>query len=151
MKKYFALLPFLVFTSIVIAQKFKTTELKLITKHGGTYYYDVNIVDGGAYGLQIPLLSLNDEEINREYKSFKKWRKAELFISAIPGVFAITQISSHTFKRDQFNGVFIGTLITLIGTGMIAKSHFRKAINRYNSLVVAPTSYSLGITVGYRF
>lgn len=54
--------------------KTKTIELKPIHIQGGKYYYNFKKVSGGACGLQIPLESLGDDEINRRYKSFRTMR-----------------------------------------------------------------------------
>src|SRR3954470_3400047 len=96
---------FTLIVSLSTAQQTKTTELKGIYHQGLRYYYDLKKVDGGAYGLQIPLQSLNDPEINRRYKSFKTFRTIETVVAFVPIVYLVTiipesrrqKVSSTTF------------------------------------------------------
>ncbi|MDZ4715714.1 MAG: hypothetical protein SH819_09615 [Cytophagales bacterium] len=59
------LLAFLVFMSFQLtAQRYKTIELKPITKQGWSYFYDMKKI-GSPTTLQFPLMAIQDEQVDR--------------------------------------------------------------------------------------
>jgi hypothetical protein len=145
---------FTLIVSLSTAQETKTMELKGIYHHGLNYYYDLKKVDGGAYGLQIPLQSLNDTEINRRYKSFRKLRSIESVVIAIPVVYllsVIPQSRRQNLNATTFWTVYGTSVLAIIGLEIAAKHHLKKGIDRYNQLIISPGSASLGAAVTYKF
>jgi hypothetical protein len=133
------------------AQKFRTIELKPIIKQGGTYFYNLKRVHGGAYGLQIPLQSLEDEEINKRYKAFRSWRVAESVFAFVPLIYILSHPRGRAINRDEFWLVYGVSIGGIIGGEIIAKHHLQKGIERYNSLVIGASSQSVGLVLSYRF
>ncbi len=142
--------------SFSTAQQMKTMELKGIYQQGFNYYYNLKKVDGGAYGLQIPLQSLNDGEINRRYKTFRTLRKIESFIIIVPVVYAFSLVPDsrrHKVNTSTIWTVYGASFAAILGLEIAAKIHLNKGIDRYNQLIVSPGSgsASLGATVTYKF
>lgn len=133
--------------------KTKTIELKPISYHGGKYYYGFKRVSGGAYGLQIPLQSLDDEEINHRYKSFKTLRTLGVTFSFIPLVYLFsTAYGSHqTYDSKTFWVVWGGSLVAFLTCEITGQIQIRKGIDRYNLLILEPSSNSLGISLTVKF
>jgi hypothetical protein len=102
---------------------------------GTKFIYDRQIIEN-PLGLQIPLLQARDTEVNVEYLTFKKQRKAIQVISLITTGFSLYTI----FNREKVsNEVYWGTVG---GVGFIsfylsikANQHLGKAIRRYNEVV----------------
>jgi hypothetical protein len=145
---------FTLIASLSTAQQTKTMDLKGIYHQGFNYYYDLKKVDGGAYGLQIPLQSLNDIEINRHYKSFRTLRTIETIIVLVPLAYTLAIIPEA--RRQKVNSgtslAVIGTsVLAIIGLEISAKHHLRKGIDRYNQLIVSPGSASAGVNITYKF
>ena len=102
---------------------------------GTKFIYDRQIIEN-PLGLQIPLLQLRDTEVNVEYLTFKKQRKAVQVISLISTVFSLYTI----FNREKVsNGVYWGTFggTVLISGYLNIKSnqHLSKALRRYNEVI----------------
>ena len=102
---------------------------------GTKFIYDRQIIEN-PLGLQIPLLQLRDTEVNVEYLTFKKQRKAVQVISLISTVFSLYTI----FNREKVsNGVYWGTFggTVLISGYLNIKSnlHLGKAIRKYNEVI----------------
>ena len=102
---------------------------------GTKFIYDRQIIEN-PLGLQIPLLQLRDTEVNVEYLTFKKQRKAVKVISLISTVFSLYTI----FNREKVsNGVYWGTFggTVLISGYLNIKSnlHLGKAIRKYNEVI----------------
>src|SRR5882724_2852897 len=66
------------------AQSTKEIPLKPIYKNGGKYFYGDQRMNS-VYALQIPLQSLNDNEINARYKKFKTYQALRV-VAYIPGL-----------------------------------------------------------------
>jgi hypothetical protein len=133
------------------AQKFKTIELKPIVKQGGAYLYDLKRVHGGAYGLQIPLQSLDDNEVNRYYKSFRTWKTVGAVFSLIPAVYFISISRSQTFDQNEFWITFGASMAGILATEIVANTRIKKGVDRYNSLVIGVSGQVVGPALTYRF
>src|SRR5436190_13304243 len=72
------------------AQRLRTTELQPIHRQGGSFYYNFKRADGGPYGLQRPLQSLDDDEINAQYKKLKTFSVMEGVVSLVPLVYLLS-------------------------------------------------------------
>jgi len=133
------------------AQHTKSAELKPIHRQGSRYFYDFRRVDGGAYGLQIPLQSLGDEEVNIRYKKFKSLRVLEGIFSVVPLFYLFSLPSNgrpdyHTFLII-YGSSFAGVILVEIG----AKAQLRKGIDRYNRLILEPSGRTAGLSLTFKF
>ncbi len=102
---------------------------------GTKFIYDRQTIEN-SLGLQIPLLQLRDTEVNVEYLTFKKQRKAVQVISLITTGFSLYTI----FNREKVsNEVYWGTVggVGFISFYLSIKSnqHLNKAIKRYNEVI----------------
>jgi hypothetical protein len=145
---------FTLIVSLSAAQGIKTAELKPIHHQGLKYFYGFKKVDGGAYGLQIPLQSLNDAEIDRHYKKFKTIRALEAGLSFVPFVYIITNATSFNRRRVDAATFYTVTglsILAILGVELVAQHQIKKSIDRYNEIILAPASGSLGATITYKF
>jgi hypothetical protein len=99
------------------------------------FIYDRQTIES-PFGLQIPLLQARDTEVNVEYLTFKKQRKAVQIINLFSTGFSLYTI----FNREKVsNGVYWSTVggVSLISTYFNIKSniHLDKAIKRYNEVI----------------
>ena len=133
------------------SQKFRIIELKPIVKQGAIYYYDLKRVHGGAYGLQIPLQSLDDNEVNRYYKSFRTWKTVGAVFSLIPAVYFISISRSQTFDQNEFWITFGASMAGILATEIVANTRIKKGVDRYNSLVIGVSGQVVGPALTYRF
>ena len=102
---------------------------------GTKYIYDRQIIES-PLGLQIPLLQLRDTEVNLEYLTFKKQRKAAQMVNLLSTGFSLYTI----FNREKVStGAYWGTVggISLISTYLNIKSniHLGKAVKKYNEVI----------------
>ena len=102
---------------------------------GIKFIYDRQIIEN-PLGLQIPLLQLRNTEVNLEYLTFKKQRKAVQMISLVSTAFSLYTI----FNREKVsNGVYWGTFggTVLISEYLNIKSnvHLSKAVKKYNEVI----------------
>jgi hypothetical protein len=146
-----------VFLALIIfeaaAQRLKTTELQPIHRQGGRYFYGFNRVDGGPYGLQIPLQSLGDEEVSARYNKFKTFRVIAGVISFVPVFYLLSVTTNHTTQTDPktFWAIWGGSVAAVVLLEVGGRSHLRKGIDRYNELILQPSSHSAGLSLVYRF
>ncbi|MFM7488022.1 MAG: hypothetical protein ACKO13_14020 [Cytophagales bacterium] len=150
MKTYVVIL-FLMLPLACFSQRFKVVELKPMVKQGFSYFYDGKRVHGGAYGLQIPLLSLNDEEVSRHYRSFHLWQSVSAVTTIVPAVYLISLPGRQNINQEEFWVVFGGSLAASFGCQIVSNIKIRKSIDRYNTLILAPSSQVLGASVTFRF
>jgi hypothetical protein len=151
MKKIFLVILILGIQLTLVAQKFQTIEMKPIVKQGGRYFYDFKKVHGGAYGLQIPLQSLNDEEVNRRYKNYRTYNQLAITSSIIPVVYILTISRNQVVSPSEFWIIFGGALAAAISLELIGQHHIKKGVDRYNSLIIGASSQSLGASLTYKF
>lgn len=138
--------------SSLCAQRLKTVELKPIYKQGFRYYYDMNRVRT-PFALQVPLLSLNDEEIDRRYKNFTLLSDAGSIIAFAPLIYIIsgTYSSGTGFNPDTFLWLILAAFGLDITLDLFAHNQLRKGIDRYNELIVVPSSGTPGLALRYKF
>jgi hypothetical protein len=142
---------FLGFVTVVPAQTTISMDLKPIFQQNGRYFYNMKKLDGGAYGLQVPLQSLGDPEINKRYNTFKALRKAEMVLSFVPIFYLFYIANNHYVNKEEFWTIWGSTLGGIIVLDLIAKNQLHKGIDRYNHLVLEPSGRSIGISLTYKF
>jgi hypothetical protein len=121
----------------VHAQFTKEIPLKPIYKNGGKYFYGDQRMNS-VYALQIPLQSLNDNEINARYKKFKTFQ-ALRGAAYIPGLVYLLTNANFGGRRPT-RGINSETFLLLWAGGIAgditfnALSHHQmgKAIDIYN-------------------
>lgn len=135
----------------VLAQRYKTVELKPITKQGWRYYYDLKKVKSHL-ALEIPLMSLNDEEITKYVQASKAYQSAAIAVAFIPVVYIFTIPGNSGYVNPTTFWIIMGgSLATQIGLNAIGHNKLGKAIDRYNTLIFKPSSRSLGVEMVWRF
>jgi hypothetical protein len=134
----------------LLAQRYKTLELKPISKQGWQYYYDLKRVSSPV-ALEVPLMALNDEEVTRYYRASKSFRIASGIVAGAPLIYLLTLPSNGYVDPTVFLYVLGGTFVTQIGLEAIRHIKLGKAINRYNSLIFQPSSSSLGLKITWKF
>jgi len=140
----------LLLPAMLFAQRYKTIELKPITKQGWQYYYDFKRVSSPV-ALEVPLMALNDEEINRHFRAAKTLRAISSAISLYPLIYLFTIPSSGYVDPTTFWIILGGTIVTQIGFEAFRHIKLGKAIDRYNSLIFQPSSSSLGVQLTWKF
>jgi len=140
----------LLLPATLFAQRYQTIELKPIAKQGWQYYYDLKRVSSPV-ALEVPLMALNDEEINRHFRAAKSWRYVSGLISFVPFFYLISLPSNGYADPTIFWLVVGGTLASQIGIDVYRHIKLGKAIDRYNSLIFQPSSSSLGVQLTWKF
>lgn len=131
-----------VVSNLVCAQTTKSLELKPIYRQGSKYFYGDKKVRNG-YALQVPLLALEDDEINQRFKNFTTIRKIGRYSYLVPLIYLITISSSNRqgqtqinrSKIDTWSAVFWGAVATNIGCNIVSNVQLGKGIDRYNTLI----------------
>ncbi|MBX2946981.1 MAG: hypothetical protein KF725_14195 [Cyclobacteriaceae bacterium] len=138
--------------SSLYAQRLKTVELKPIYKQGLRYYYDMNRVRT-PFALQVPLQSLNDEEINRRYKNFTRLSDVGGLLAFAPLIYILsgTYSSGTSFNPNTFLSLLVAAFGLDITLDLFAHHQLRKGIDRYNELIVVPASNTPGLALRYKF
>jgi hypothetical protein len=131
-------------------QKYKTIELKPITQEGWRYYYDLKKVSSPA-ALEVPLIAVNDNEVNRYLKGYKNWNSAAGFITLIPLIYILSVPNNGYLDEQTFWWVFGGTIAAQLGLTAISHIKLGKSIDRYNMLILQPTGRTMGLSVTYKF
>ena len=130
-------------------QATQTVHLKPIHKQGISYYYNFKKVDGGAYGLQIPLQSLEDAEVGLRYKNFKTLRTIGTAAIFIPTIYLISLPPANNatgvsnFDRQTFWILCFGSIATTIGFEIGAKHQLNRGIDKYNTTIMKRNSIGL--------
>lgn len=144
------LLPILLLACFQLyGQKYKTIELKPITKQGWNYYYDLKKVKS-PYTLQFPLMGVEDEEIDRLYKGFQTMNTLSTITSFIPIIYIIT-LPKGAIDQETFWTLWGASLATVFIFQGLGHSKLGKAIDRYNLLIYQPSGQSFGASLSVRF
>ncbi len=131
-------------------QQYRTIELKPIAQEGWKYYYDLKRVSSPV-ALEVPLLAVNDDEVNRYLKAYKNWSAAAGLVTIIPIVYVLSIPRTGYVDQETFWWVFGGTLAAQLGITAISHIKLGKSIDRYNMLILRPTGLNLGLSVTYKF
>lgn len=145
------LISVLLIPSVSVGQRFKIVELKPIINQGLTYYYDGKKIHGGAYGLQVPLLSLDDAEVKQNYQAFHNWQSVSALTSIVPALYLISLSRNQLVNQNEFWLVFGGSIVASLGCQLVAYRKINKGIERYNTLIITPSSQVIGPSIIYRF
>jgi hypothetical protein len=131
-------------------QQYRTVELKPITQQGWRYYYDLKKVSSPV-ALEMPLMAVNDDEVNRYLKGSKNWNAAASFVTLIPLIYILTLPNNSYVDSSTFWWVIGGTAAVQLGMTAISHIKLGKSIDRYNMLILRPSGRSLGLEVTYKF
>jgi hypothetical protein len=134
----------------LFAQRYKTVELKPITKQGWKYYYDLKQVSS-PIALEVPLMALNDEEIVRNLKASKSLRSVSGLIIIAPLIYLVTISSNGYADPTTFWIILGGTFAAQLGLTALSHVKLGMAIDRYNTLIFQPSSSSLGLQMTWKF
>lgn len=119
----------------VSAQNTKSIQLKPIFKSGRKYFYDSKKMVT-PYSLEIPLLALNNEEINRNYRQFKTLQSLR-GLAYLPGLVWLFAANPNSTNYDE--GLFyllMGGLVVDIGINAISHQKMKQAIDLYNIAIM---------------
>lgn len=120
-------------TTISTAQ-IPTIELKSIQKQGWRYYYDFKPVEN-PYALQIPIAALDDAEVSRDFNSYKTLNKIGNLAWIAPGIVLL----NGDLPPERFPLIIVGTAAANLFFGILAHRKMKRAINRYNLLILEKT------------
>jgi len=130
------------------AQYTKEMPLKPIYKNGWKYFYGDQRMNS-VYALQIPLQSLNDNEINLRYRKFKTFQALRV-VAYIPGlVYLLTNanFSGHRPTRginsETFLLLWVGGLAADFTFNALSHHQMGKAIDIYNVKISDKSSLGL--------
>lgn len=139
-------------SSALYGQRLKSVELKPIYKQGFRYYYDTKRVRT-PHALQVPLLSLNDMEVDRRYKNFTLLSDGGSILAIAPLIYVIsgTYSSGTGFNPNTFLLLILAAFGLDITLDIFAHHQLKKGIDRYNELIVVPSSSTPGLSLRYRF
>jgi hypothetical protein len=102
---------------------------------GTKFIYDRQIIEN-PLGLQIPLLQLRDTEVNVEYLTFKKQRKAVQIVSLASTAFSLyTIFNREKVSNEVYWGTFGGTVLISGYLNIKSNLHLGKAIKKYNEAI----------------
>lgn len=102
---------------------------------GTKFIYDRQTIEN-PLGLQIPLLQLRDTEVNVEYLTFKKQRKAVQIVSLVStGLSLYTIFNREKVSSGTYWGIFGGTVLISGYLNIKSNIHLGKAIKRYNEVI----------------
>jgi len=156
------------------AQFTKTVSLKPIQMQGEVifgvkYRYGLRMLRD-AYSLEVPLSSLENKEIERQYEGFKRIDKAVKWVNFIPLFYFVYQISNNTgsgrrgfVNPNEFWAVWGGSILASWGLKIAGRVKLKKAIDTYNDVIFmpevgqinyridTPNSMSYGLKAVYRF
>jgi hypothetical protein len=129
------LITVLVLLSVPGFAQFKTLELKPIQKHGWNYYYDFRKVST-ADALQIPLLAMEDERINKYFNTYSSLQLVSGLVFAIPVLYAVYNITSSVYDEDTFWVLTAGAIGVSLAVEIWSHNRMKLAIDRYNMLLL---------------
>lgn len=150
MKKTLLLIGFTLGAGTAIAQTYKTVELKPITQQGWKYFYDLKKVSS-PIALEVPLLAVNDDEVNRHLKGARTYRTIESIVIIVPLVYVLSLPRNTYVDPNTFWWIFGGTLAAQLGLEALSHMQMGKAIDKYNMIILRPSGRSLGLELTWRF
>jgi len=135
-----------------MGQQYKTIELKPITKQGWKYFYDLKKVSGPA-ALEVPLLAINDQEVNRYLNGYKAWHSAGTFLIFIPAIYVLAAPHNQSLDYTTFWWVLGGAVVAQMGLEAVAHVKLGKAVDKYNMVIIRPEGslYGPGASITVKF
>jgi hypothetical protein len=148
------LITILVLLNVPALAQYKTLELKPIQRQGWKYYYDFRKVSS-ADALQIPLVAMEDERINKYYNTYSSLQLVSGLVFAIPVLYAVYNITSNVYDPDTFWRLTLGAVGVSLAMEIWSHNRIKLAIDRYNSLLLTHPSgkgpaASPALSVGFR-
>jgi len=136
-------------TGTVTAQHatYKTIELRPIQKQGWRYYYDFKKVTT-AEALQIPLIAMEDEQIQKYYNSYVGLQTAAGLVLVVPVLYILYGASNQYYSPDSFWTITITSFAASLALQIWSHNRMKLAIERYNTLLLPPPSGSVAIPNG---
>jgi hypothetical protein len=135
---------------LAISQRNKTIELKPVYNRGFTFYYDLKKLRT-PYALQLPLLSLGDDEATRRYLNFERLKYVSGLVWIAPTIMLLNIDSGSFVSAQQFSLVLLGALAVNLTCNLLAHRQLKKGVERYNIIIVGPSSQIAGLRVSYKF
>jgi len=134
-------------SNVSFAQKTtKTVPLRGIIIQGDflkdTYFYGTKKLNS-AYDLTIPFLEIEDKEVDRLYKSHKTINSLRMIATFLPGIYLTYTLSgsNRSAYSDEVGWTLLGvSVVSSVGLGILSRVKMRKAINRYNELILNDAS-----------
>lgn len=144
---------FLAYANQASAQFTKMVPLKPIYKQGWKYFYDGKKLNT-PFALQIPLQSLNNNEINERFRKFKKLQRFR-FIAYLPSlVYLFSSIhyggghrgySTKSVTTKTFVLLAAGGLAVDITVNSLSHNEMAKAIDIYNLQIAEKSTLGLSL------
>lgn len=135
----------------------KPIHLKGEPAFGMKFMYGLKPVKD-AYALEIPLTELENEEVDKNYKSFKNLNTAANWVSLAPVFYLAYEIGNTSggrrFSANNFLIVWGGSILTSWGLRIGGRVKLKRAVDSYNELIFMPESnaqMNYGMKVSYRF
>ncbi len=129
--------------SYALAQKTtKTVPLRGIIVEGDflkdTYFYGTKKLNS-PYDLTIPFMEIEDKEVDRLYKSYKTMRRLSSIAAFLPTFYVFYSLNGNNRSTysNEFGWSLLGVSVAAnVGFSMLSRVKIRKAINRYNELIL---------------
>lgn len=156
------------------AQFTKTVSLKPIQIQGEVvfgmkYRYGLRMLND-AYALEVPLSSLENKEVERQYQGFKRLDDAARWVNLVPLFYFVYQVSNTAnsgrrfVNANSFWAVWGGSLLAAWGIKIAGRVKLKRAIDTYNDVIFMPevgqvnhiidtpnNSINYGLKAVYRF
>jgi hypothetical protein len=139
---YTILALFVVVASVAQQSKQITIDLSPVVIERGNYYFNGQRVTFDA--MMIPLISLQDDKINKKLKVMNTTKDVFKFAVAITSTyFLIQSVSANQQSQSTYQlnkGLIWGTIGVITIQAITIPILKRGIINRYNEVVVQPTA-----------
>lgn len=132
---FFILIGF--YVNSIAQPNYELHKIEVDQKIFKTEYNYNNQIISNPYGLQIPLMTLNDSIISNDYNIFKRAKKTAKIINLLSSGLSLYAL----FNSDEINE---GAYWVIIGTSVFSSAFFtiranvflNKAITRYNNILM---------------
>lgn len=97
----------------------------------GRYYYG-GIRLRRSSSLEIPFGELDDPDVNRHFKTYRRLNTAGVVLSFIPTVYFLAAAQAGTFNRRTYWQLYFGSIGGTLACTLWAEGQMRKAVSTYN-------------------
>ena len=101
---------------------------------GSVYVYDGKKLHS-SFSLEVPLLELNDPEVNRRFRRFRVWTTVSRLTALIPLVYLFSRANASNGNTAEYWTVSGGSLLLSFGTVVVANTQLNRGVSRYNTLL----------------